>query len=328
MRVLFFISLLFSLQLFAGESRLDSIKSLIEGKDEDEKVELLESALQDAIRISSREQEKRVYEELMRIWEKKEDHGKALLYCELLRSLKDSILKAENRRTMAELEKAFESEKKDQELSLLQKEKSIKELEMKTADDEFTRKNFMKYGSMSGLGILLFIFLFFLKTSSEQKRKNELLQVKNKELEIQSNILEQKNTLIHDSIEYAGIIQQTLFPTREQLQKDFGALHLPKNQGQLIANHACAIEQTGSGPVFFFVQSHLHGVSGSLHALRVYHELRNRSIVNNTFEAEKVSGFIRTKPASQIDIVTLYKTSGTSGVSVVGNEVLAGKFFT
>lgn len=328
MRALVFIFLLFSLQLVAGEARLDSIRSLMEGKDDDEKVEFLESALQDAIRLSSREQEKWVYEELIRIWEKKEDHGKTLLYWELLRSLKDSILHAENRRTMAELKKTFETEKKDQELSLLQKEKSIQELEKKTADDELTRKNLMKYGSMSGLGLLLFIALFFLKTSSEQKRKNVLLQVKNKELEIQSNILEQKNTLIHDSIEYAGIIQQTLFPTQEQLQKDLGNLKFTMKPGQLIANHACALEHFHNAIVFFFVQSHLHGVSGSLHALRIYHELRNHCIVNYTFEAERVRGFIRTKPASQFDIVTLYKTPGTSGVSVVGDEGLAGKILT
>ncbi|MCC7301699.1 MAG: tetratricopeptide repeat protein [Bacteroidia bacterium] len=294
----------------------------------DEGIRILEEGLQDAVNLHARELEQAAYETLQIVWEQKENAGKALFYAEQLRNLKDSLLNEENAQTMAELETLFETEKKEQEINLLTKENTIRDLESKKADAELTRKNTLKYGSIAGVVLLFSLLFFFLKSSADQKKSNQLMEEKNKELEFQNTILEQKNALIHDSIEYAGIIQRTLFPSDEVLLKEFGGIRLERKPDQPIANYACAIERTNTSPVLFFVQSHLHGVSGSLHALRVYHELRNYCFTNLTFDPKKVMDYIRKHGSAQWKAVAAYKQSGSPELRLKGHQDLEDKLRT
>ncbi len=244
---------------------------------------------------------------------------------ELLRSLKDSILNTKNSKLLKEMESRFETEKKEQEISLLQKDNSIKDLRSNMTRDELLRKNTLKYGSYAAVALLLVMILFILKSSADQKKANALLDSRNKELELQKNIIEQKNSLINDSIEYASIIQQTLFPSGEQLSTEFGKVRLQQKNNSGIGNYSYALEKFGSTSVFFFIQSRFHGVSGSLHSLRIFHELRNLCARKQQFEPAIVARFIEASAGKDLQLLTAFRTEHNKELHLVGSsELLVG----
>ncbi|MCX8167327.1 MAG: tetratricopeptide repeat protein, partial [Candidatus Micrarchaeota archaeon] len=115
---------------------------------------------------------------------------------------KDSILNEKISSAIAEMETKYETEKKNNQIKLLNKEKEKQQL------------------------IILFIVVFIVilglfsvvlyrRFRITSKQKN-IIQKQNKELEEQKKELQEKNTEITDSINYAKRIQQSLLPSDDK----------------------------------------------------------------------------------------------------------------
>ncbi len=175
-----------------GEILLD------QGKIQESETYLMAS-LEKASQIDSKVLIMEIYEMLMQLNEKKGDFIQAYKYSKLFKALSDQNSKFNNFEKLNELGIKYETEKKEKEIKLLNKDKDLKTIEI--AHQKSVRNYFV------GLAIIIFISTFFIFRLYKNKQKdNVLLQAQKQEIEIQKKS-------ITDSINYAYRIQKSILPT-------------------------------------------------------------------------------------------------------------------
>jgi tetratricopeptide (TPR) repeat protein len=147
-------------------------------------------------------------------------------------TLSDSVTNKENTELINNLEKKYQSERKEQEIALLNKTNALKDVELEKADEESKRKSAQLYGAIA-VGVVLLILVGVVLKNSQQRRKNNmLLKQKNVEITEQKEIVEEQHKHIVDSIEYAKLIQTALLTSDEywnQISKEHFVLLKPKD---------------------------------------------------------------------------------------------------
>ena len=131
-----------------------------------------------------------IYKDLADLMAEKEDFSHANEYYQLYATMKDSVLNAETTQQLYELQAKYETEKKDQQITLLAKEKEIQEKETQ-------RQTTLKQASAGGLlavvllaGLLVYILRQRLKNQKVLAAKNE--EIKGIEFKRQLSELEMK----------------------------------------------------------------------------------------------------------------------------------------
>ncbi len=139
--------------------------------------------------------------------------------------INDSLLTESNKKIVAELQTKYETDKKEAEIKILSKDRALQDEELKRKRTEFK----MVVG-IASVGLVLLIYVFI---SLRNKRKaNRLLEEKNieimrhrDEIQLQKDIVDEKQKEIVDSINYAKRIQQSLLPTEKYLERNIKKLH-------------------------------------------------------------------------------------------------------
>lgn len=192
-------------------------------------------------------------------------------------NIKDSIYNDDNAKLMNEMDKKYQTEKKEKEIELLHKSENIKDLELK-------RQNIFIYSGLA-LTILIVVFSFFVYRNLRQnKRSNKLLMHQNKEIQEQKAIIEEKNKDILDSIRYAEGLQKTILPgdeTIKNLLPDCFVLFQPKD---IVSGDFYWMEEIKSANKIAFaaVDCTGHGVPGAIMSI-VSHNL-----LTNIFREKKI----------------------------------------
>lgn len=212
------------------------------------------------------------------------DHTNAYLYLDSAIMYKDSVLNENTSKVVADLEKKYESEKKDAAIVLLNKENALEK-------EIIQRQKMQLYGT--GVGILLLIALSFTiyrgykhkqEANSIITDQNEELNSQNEELEAQRDEIERQkisietvHTEIKDSIIYAKRIQNAILPTNERIKEllpDSFVLYKPKD---VVAGDFYWIEQIHDTVLFAAADCTGHGVPGAMVSV-VCHNALNRAI--------------------------------------------------
>lgn len=152
-------------------------------------------------------------------------------YLQLYMRHKDSIATEENTRFIGELNARFDSEKKEQEIALLNKDK---ETQAALSAEEHKRKNIILGSVAVGL-LLVIVFSVFLynRFKITQKQKNiiekqkSLVEQKKEEIEKQKDLIEEKQKEILDSIHYARRIQRSLLTSEKYIARVISKLKQP-----------------------------------------------------------------------------------------------------
>jgi tetratricopeptide (TPR) repeat protein len=142
------------------------------------------------------------YEGFAQIYEEMGEPKKALAYFKLYSVLKDSLLNDENALQIAQMNAQFDSDKKDNEIKLLNTEKE-KQDAVNAAEK---KKQRIITGAVSLGLILVVIFALVVIRSNRQKQKANI------KITHQKEIIEEKNREVHDSITYAKRIQTAILP--------------------------------------------------------------------------------------------------------------------
>ena len=115
---------------------------------------------------------KEAYEGLTQAYAKISDYGNAFQYQNLLLAIKDTIYNINTDKKLGTLQFTFDIEKKESEISLLNKDRQIQKQEIK-------RQKLVRNGFISGFAVvLLFAGVFFLqrnRISKEKRRSDNLL---------------------------------------------------------------------------------------------------------------------------------------------------------
>ena len=180
------------------------------GKPE-ESIKLQQQAIFYCKRANNLEALKNAYLGLSEVYEDRKDFAKAFEYYKLQSGVKDSLLNESTNKSIVEMQTRFDSEKKEKENELLQKDNVLK-------DSQIEKDNTIKKYLYGFVGLVL-AFAFVLYYAYNNKRKSNVLLTSQKE-----QIEMQKKEII-DSITYARRIQESLLPTEKYIERNLNRLN-------------------------------------------------------------------------------------------------------
>ncbi len=196
-----------------------------------------------------------------------EAHRYLLLYNEI----KDSIFNEENSAQLNEMLTKFESDKKQKEIELLQKDNEVHAI--------------MRNSLIVGCFLILIVAILLFNRNKVKQRANTELAQKNTEIEQKNAELFLKNKEITDSIKYAKRLQEAILPPDNLVKKilpDSFVLYKPKD---IVSGDFYWVEEWGNTILVAAADCTGHGVPGAF-----------MSIVGNNLLREAVNVYGLTKP--------------------------------
>jgi serine phosphatase RsbU (regulator of sigma subunit) len=201
------------------------------------------------------------YHSLMDVYKQLNNSEEALHYLDAYHNLNDSVLNRDNFRQLAELSTKYETEKKEKEILLLTKDKELNAKIIK-------QQQLVRWGLIGGLG-LLFISIFSIY------RRYHFKQRANRILERQKEVIQQKNNLITDSINYAKTIQEAVLPTARYIETLFPESFILYKPKAIVSGDFYWINKTGDRLICAVADCTGHGVPGAFMSLLGYNMLEN-----------------------------------------------------
>jgi tetratricopeptide (TPR) repeat protein len=175
------------------------------------------------------------------VYSAKKNIAMAFKYMKLHSELEDSLNLERQNQQSTELQVNLATQKKEQEIKILEKDKALKTAQL---DKQSAEKKFLFIGLALLVAVLAFSSVFgiyFYKTNKETKKANNLLIEKNEEINKQKeeilnqrdkledaniSITQQKNEIeaasekITSSINYAGRIQRAMLPKMSEIKME------------------------------------------------------------------------------------------------------------
>lgn len=175
-------------------------------------LEYLKKGLVEAKEYGSTEDQINVFDKLANAYAELGKFEKSYEYQQRAKTVKDSLDKVVSSRELAEMQIKFETEQKQREIELLSKEKEVQDLRI---TKQITLRNMIIAVTVLAIILLLLIYSRY----RTNKKANEALDRKNREIEQQKKTVEEKNTEITSSIEYAKRIQDAVMPNLNEIKK-------------------------------------------------------------------------------------------------------------
>jgi serine phosphatase RsbU (regulator of sigma subunit)/Tfp pilus assembly protein PilF len=220
------------------------------------------------------------YLTLAEIYSRIKDHEKAYKFHVLATQVKDSLLDEENNKKIVELQEQYESNKKEQEILILTKEKEIQEKELE-------QKHLLIY-AFSGGFILVLIFALGFYRANRQK------QIIHKQLEYAYKNIEDKNKDITDSINYAKQIQQAILPFDDKFKKAFSDYFIIFKPRDIVSGDYYWFAEKENKIFLAVVDCTGHGVPGAFMSMVGSAALNNIVIEKETCNSGKILNELHT----------------------------------
>ena len=253
----------------------------------------LQKGLIIARQINSKENIKESYIGLSSISAALKDYKQAYEYQQLYSQVKDSLLNEENNEQIAEMATKYETEKKDSEIKLLNKDKEVQSQKQKY--------------TLLGLSLVVVLAAVSLLAFYNKRNANLLLAKQKTALLKQKELIEEKHKEITDSINYAERIQRSFLATTEMLDqhlKDYFVFFRPKDV--VSGDFYWAGELNNGNFAFSVADSTGHGVPGAIMSIL------NISSLEKSIEKETAPDQILNK-TRKIIIERLKKDGSTEG---------------
>jgi serine phosphatase RsbU (regulator of sigma subunit)/Tfp pilus assembly protein PilF len=202
----------------------------------------------------------RAYQSASKVYKAKKDYAKALDYYIKYDELQDSIKGKGIIEKVNQLELQNEREKQHAIVKLLEKEKELKEMQLK-------KNQYTIWSVSAGLLVVLF-FLFIVFKNYKQKQKANI------EISYQKDIIEEKNKDITDSINYASRIQNTILPDSKIFDTYFSDSFIFYHPKDIVSGDFYFAEEKNDKVYFAVVDCTGHGVPGALVSVFGYNGLR------------------------------------------------------
>jgi serine phosphatase RsbU (regulator of sigma subunit) len=168
------------------------------------------------------ESEKYAHQTLSFIYEKLNQHAKALDHYKSYIVIRDSLFNEENTKKLVRQEMNFDFDKKQQKQELEQEKKDA----VTTAKKK--QQQLVIYSVSGALLFMFFLATVIFKSLQTNKLKNKIITQQKAEVEIQKALVEEKNKIVEeknkditDSITYAKRIQHAKLPKKEDIYASF-----------------------------------------------------------------------------------------------------------
>jgi len=196
---------------------------------------------------------KDTYKRFSELYSKPGDCKLALEYFKKYTEVKDTLFNAESSKNIAQMQAQYDSEKKDNEIILLNKDK---EKQAAVSAAESSRLKFITGSVTTGL-LLVLAFAIFVFRSYRQKR------FANATLSRAYVQLEQKNQQITDSIFYARRIQQAILPPEKTVKEIFPQSFIFFQPKDIVSGDFYWMEKKGDLVFLALADCTGHGVPGA-----------------------------------------------------------------
>lgn len=177
------------------------------------------------VKLNSRRELSYSYMAVADVYEAKKDYVNQIKYLKRHIELNDSVLSEETSNTITEMQSKYENEKKEKEIELLNKSQALQAAEIEQH----------KSKQMFYIGLVVFVLVVSVGLAfgiKSKQKANTALAKQNKIIELQKNLVEEKNKEISDSINYAERIQRSFLASKEELDinfKDYFVFFKPKD---------------------------------------------------------------------------------------------------
>jgi serine phosphatase RsbU (regulator of sigma subunit) len=230
-----------------------------------------EEYLQEAVRISEAceciEKHAMSYKHLSELFKAKGNYKNALKYNVLYHTYSDSIVNENVRNQISKLEKKYETEKKEQEIVLLNKEK---ELQAASLVNEKLLRNSILGGTFTLLIIAVGLYNRYRYKAKTNKKLSEL-----------NNQLTDLNNHMEDELNQAASYVQSLLPSKlnDKIKTDW--MFIPSSQlGGDSFGHSWLSENLFS---FYLIDVSGHGVGAALLSTTVLNLLKTKTLPEADF---------------------------------------------
>jgi len=220
-----------------------------------------ERALNEAKKIDFKEGVINAYQLLAQNYAALNNFKKAFEYNNLFYQEKDSLLSKDVLKQVAEINTKYQTEKKEKEIQLLTKDQQLK-------DKTLREQKVVRIGLFVGLGLLGILSFTLYNRYRFKQKANSLLEKQKKEIE-------EQNTLITDSIDYAKTIQEAVFPSETKMKKFFPdsfVLYKPK---AIVSGDFYLVEEKNNKIICTVADCTGHGIPGAFMSLLGFNMLEN-----------------------------------------------------
>ena len=169
-----------------------------------------------------------MYKALSKTFEKYSDYKNAYHYHLLFVQVKDSILNTESSKQVAEMETKYQTEKKVLQITNLKNEKALQQSEIEKQSAEAKRQNIQKLAFAVGFVLMLILAFVVYRGYANKKKSNKIIIAQKHEVELQRDIVEEKQKEIIDSMVYASRIQKSLLTSEKYIHNAFKRLNSVK----------------------------------------------------------------------------------------------------
>jgi tetratricopeptide (TPR) repeat protein/serine phosphatase RsbU (regulator of sigma subunit) len=186
----------------------------------------------------------------------------ALAYYERYHLLEDSTINEQNLTSLISREFQFTYEKDTLAAGLIFKQKEKIKEEISNAELRYEQKQ--KYWLWAGLGLVALAGLLFFRSYRLKKRDNVIISAQKKEVEFQKAIVDEKNTEIVDSLNYAKTLQDAILPSKEDLLYSFPKHFLLYKPKDIVAGDFYWMVKTNEFIFVAVADCTGHGVPGAM----------------------------------------------------------------
>ncbi|MEM7548941.1 MAG: tetratricopeptide repeat protein [Bacteroidota bacterium] len=226
-----------------------------------------------------------LYHVLSLSYKEKQNYRKAFLYDSLKSNVQDSIFDYEKTQLTMDLQEKYNSEKKDKEIQILNREKKIQNLEIEN-------KNNLVLFLVSLLIIFLAAAFILIKLNRSRKKALEAVSIKNEELaqqneeiatqrdqiELQSEQLTSKSELVLESIRYAKQIQEAILPSYATILDSFQEFFVFYKPRDIVSGDFYWISNRNDKVIIAAADCTGHGIPGAFMSM-IGNELLNELVI-------------------------------------------------
>lgn len=281
---------------------------------------------------------KESYEILFTIFYDEGNYKKALDYFMAYSKTSDTIMNENMTNQLLEINTKYETEKKENQIIILDKENQLSKLEIEKQKAENEKQRLWTYSFVIGFSIVLIFSIIILRMFSAKRKANKLLKMLNEEIlqkneEITANkdeieaqrdlvvqqrdlIMEQKQD-ITDSIEYAYKIQSAAFPSPDEISvflKDYFILYKPRN---IVSGDFYWVNRLDNKIIIIAADCTGHGVPGA------FMSMLGIAFLNEIVNKEQISSPSKILDRLRENIILALKQHGAKSGQKDGMDVAA-----
>jgi serine phosphatase RsbU (regulator of sigma subunit) len=232
----------------------------------DDAIPILETGVKQAEEIKDNYNLQMYYSLLSGIYEARREPELALAYNKKLMVVKDSIYSLSSSSIFSEMKTELDNEK------------SKRKIESLNAENE--RQTVIIYSAIALGALLLLLAGLIFNRYLVKKRAGELLAVQKEEIQLQKNIIEEKNKDITGSIRYAQRIQNAILPSEEKIREIFPQSFVLFRPKDIVSGDFYWFERSGEYKLFSVADCTGHGVPGAMLSV-VGHNILNKAVHDN-----------------------------------------------